>query len=778
VLALAVGIGASLTAGVVAYAGLARPLPFPRGGELVTIVRAFDPTHLEGGVSLLQFEEWRTSLAPIARLIASVTERTTLRSAGEPREIHATYVLGPYFETLDVRPVRGRLLLEHDAAAAVVTKNLAARLAGTAEAAIGRPIVLGTRSYSIVGIAPDALLVLNPDVDVWVPARSVEALDVFAKAQDTATDDRDYAMVARLLPDQTASALYAASWRTLVDQLTRTEKVTKGWHIEVAPLRQTLIGDLGPTFVVIAAAAGLLLLIAAANVAMLLANRSVARQREFAVRLALGAGSGRLVRSTILETALVALAAAIAGWGLALAATAWLSRQTGLALPSVATFHLAWPLAAGAALAMLFVAVACSAVPVLIARGAHLSALMRVGTSTATRGGQRTRATVVTAQFAMMTMLLTGVGLLGRTLVAVGRTDLGIAPSPQLLVLRLPLGESTRPPSSRAALVDEIITRVRALPGVTAAGIGSSLPPHDPAFVMIIRYISSARDDIRKFDTVSITDGYLDALGVRLVGGRLFQPADAASAEPVAVLSEAALRHSGRGLDSIGQALNVSLPSPAGRVKPKILGVIRDVRFSGMTAPPNGGIYVLWRQIPVPIAYLVVRGAGGPAALAPAITQIVRAIDPSMPLAGAHTFDEDMSETLAPWTSRFALLATFGVGAVLLAGIGLFGALAQSVAERQRELAIRAAIGAAPGELRRSVLRRGIALAVVGLAVGLLLSAAAGREISSVLFGVRPHDPLTYAATAGGVLLIGFLGCYVPGRRAADTDPAVLLRAE
>jgi predicted lysophospholipase L1 biosynthesis ABC-type transport system permease subunit len=294
-----------------------------------------------------------------------------------------------------------------------------------------------------------------------------------------------------------------------------------------------------------------------------------------------------------------------------------------------------------------------------------------------------------------------------------------------------------------------------------------------------VRYVSGGRDETTKMDMVSATDGYLDALGARVVRGRLFQASDFESEQPVAVISVTAMRHLGLTDAVVDHDLNMQLPSASGtRVKPRVVGVIADVRYSGLDAPANGGIYVLWRQIPMAQAYLVLRARGQPGALASAVSRIVRAADPSLPLASPRTLDAVIDDVLAPRHARFGLVGVYAVAAILLAVVGLSGALIRSVAERQRELAIRAAIGATPRDLVVTILRHGLLLAAMGAAIGIAVALAAGRAAATVLFGVTPYDPMTYAAALATVLAIAGIASYWPARRAAAANPVVLLRSE
>jgi predicted permease len=483
----------------------------------------------------------------------------------------------------------------------------------------------------------------------------------------------------------------------------------------------------------------------------------------------------------MLETAMLASAGAVLGWWIATVATSALARQTGLGVPRFATVTLSSPVVACVSLAAVLVVLLCGAAPIVGVRQAQLATSLRAGSSTGSRQSRRFRGALVVAQLATAIVLLVGAGLLGRTLLVLTRADLGLSLPHQVLTMAVPVGESASAidRNAQSAVLERVLADARLQPGVESAGLGSNLPPAAAQVMFTVRYVSGGRDETTKMDMVSATDGYLDALGARVVRGRLFQASDFESEQPVAVISVTAMRHLGLTEAVVDHDLNMQLPSASGtRVKPRVVGVIADVRYSGLDASANGGIYVLWRQIPMAQAYLVLRARGEPGALASAVSRIVRAADPSLPLASPRTLDAVIDDVLAPRHARFGLVGVYAVAAILLAVVGLSGALIRSVAERQRELAIRAAIGATPRDLVVAILRHGLLLAAMGAAIGMACALAAGRAAATVLFGVTPYDPMTYAVALATVLAIAGIASYWPARRAASANPVVLLRSE
>jgi predicted permease len=776
ILALALGIGASVTAAAVAYGGLLKPLPFPHSDHLFSLEKFFVPTNLPSGLKLSEFGQWRERLAGVLAVTGYAHEQSTLRGESQPRAVSTAYVVDNWFSVFQARAEFGRLIDGNSPLDdAVVSRAFADRESpGNPAGVLGRTFTIGTRPFRVAGVLPASFSVVS-DAEVWAPARGASALTIIGPA-----DSRYYQMIARLEPGHSAESGRAAASAVLASVETSSQK--NGWRLNMKPLRSALLGDSRPVLLAFLVASALVLLVACANVAMLLVNRAVARSREFAVRIALGASRGRLLTVATLETTILASAGAAGGWAIARGATSFLQRQTGLALPAVATLPSGGAVTIGAVMAAVFVVAACAATPLVVLRRSGLATSLRSITTTSSRGNRRVRGALVVAQLAMTVVLLTGAGLLGRTLLAVSRSEIGIDKPDQVVTMAIPIRESTADPAAAQGLVQRVLDETRRLPGVTAAGVGGALPPTDAGLVFTIRVSNTegSVDSTRAFDMVPATDGYFEALGARLVTGRFFEPADMLSPDPICVMSESALKHLALVTDTaVGRVLNLNTPTAAGpRVKPRIVGVVRDIRYSGLDAAAHGGIYILWRQLPRGSAFLIARTAGDPQALASAVTRIVREADPSVPAGSASTLPAVVDRALAPRSARFSLVGVFAVSAALLGVVGLSGALIRSVVERQRELAIRSAVGATPRRLLADVVRHGAMLTLAGVALGIGASALLARAVSTILYGVTPHDPLTYAATSASVVVIAVAACLVPARRAASADPVILLRSE
>jgi predicted permease len=393
-------------------------------------------------------------------------------------------------------------------------------------------------------------------------------------------------------------------------------------------------------------------------------------------------------------------------------------------------------------------------------------------------GARRLRSVLVVLQMAMAILLLVGAGLLWRTVSGLIRTDLG-NDGDRTLTMRLPLTETTSfDAAASQPFVERLLARVRALPGVDAAGIGSNLPPRSSQLVMTINVtITETSGDMRALDLTSVTPGYLEALGARRVRGRLFEARDLTAAEPVAILSESAAQQVAVLGDPLDRELRYPLPSAGGpRVRPRVVGVVSDIRFSGLEADPRGNVYILRPQLPTGVAFLVVRAAGSTDALRSAIVRLVRDLDPALPVAAPLTLAEEVSQSVIDRRLRVVLVGAFAFVAAVLAFSGLVGALIRAVGERRREIAIRSALGAAPRQAAALILRDALVLASAGVLLGVGGALAAGRWMQSFLYGVSAFDAATIASVGAGALLLALAVASIPAGRAAAIDPVIALK--
>ena len=767
---LALGLGVNTAVLAVAYGVLWRPLPYPDADRLVTVAQVYGEEGYESGVRLDRIDEWNHRLGTM-RVVGYIVRERVVRGAGPTRVMEIASVTGEFFEVLGATAAQGVApRFARGDGRAVISASLARTLeGGSGGSALGRALTVGDRSYDVAAVMPGGFGFPSADVDVWL-----------SEPPGAPMGSGSYRLVGRLRDGVTVSQAR--------DDATRVARETRDarpdvWSVAVRPVDETLRGELRPVLRVSIAAALLVLVVACANAATLLVGRSVLRGREFAIRIALGSGLARLVRAALVE------GLAMAGGGLLLGlAAAWAGLRLFAAmaagvLPRGDAVALDLPVVlVGLVLTLLAGAICGGASVAGAVRGDGVS--LRGGTAaTGSRATRRLRAGLVAGQIALSIVLLTGAGLLVRTVDRLLDEDAGFEPR-QALTARLMLADTQFiEGDGETAFVDTLLERVRGLPGVQAAGVGSLLPPDDAGMSVLFVYNErdesgwSSREITLSFGAV--TSGYFAALGARLRAGRRFDRADDLAEVSPVMLSGTAARFVYPNEDAVGRPMpyGVDRLGIADGESP-VIAVVDDMKHEGLAAPRAGAAYVPWPRVPTGVSHLVVRTTGDPLALALAIRDLIRTLNPSLPVPEVRTLEDHVARSIADRRLRVLPAAGFAALALAVAMVGLFGALARAVAERRHELAIRAAVGASPVRLVRLVLRSALAVTGAGLAAGLPAAAAAGRGLASLLYGVGPHDPATFAAAAAAVVLAALAATIAPARRAACLDPMAVLRAD
>jgi predicted permease len=383
---------------------------------------------------------------------------------------------------------------------------------------------------------------------------------------------------------------------------------------------------------------------------------------------------------------------------------------------------------------------------------------------------------LVAAQIAMTVVLLVCAGLLTRTVARILAEESGFEQQ-HALVTRLMLSETVRfNVTDRAQFVDRLLQQVHSLPGVVSAGVGSDLPPRGTQLRMTINVVRDDRSDVFALNFSAITPGYLEAIGAKLLGGRLFDDRDPGAALPTVVISRSAGRRLFGEQDPVGKEWPVAMPTPNGRIRPRVVGVVSDVKYGGLDQETIPSVFATWERIAPSAAYLVVRTHADPGTLAAAVRQTIQQLDPTLPVFSPESLDEVVAGSLAERRLRLRLAATFAALALLLASVAVWGAVAQGVTERRRELAVRMALGSTDSGAVRLIVRDGIVLIAWGLAAGLVAAALAAHSLRYMLQGVAPLDPATFAAATLTAAVLSMVACYAPARRAAAISPSELLR--
>ena len=522
----------------------------------------------------------------------------------------------------------------------------------------------------------------------------------------------------------------------------------------------------------------LVLLIACANVSGLLVGRASAREREFAVRRALGAGVGEMLRTSLAESFAVAVVGWVLGLWIALLVIRIFESLAAGAVPNLQNVKLDLPVLLSSLVLAVLVAMVSGGAPALRAIRVDPNTALKSTSERIGRGRTALRSALVVSQIALTVILLVSAGLLMRTVSRLLSEERGFNTA-NALAMRLRLTQTVRfEVNERAPFIDRLVSEVRALPGVTASGVGSDLPPNGTQLEMTIRIVNEKGEErMFRLSPSAVTPGYLEALGVTLKSGRLFEERDRGAAKPPIVITDAAARMIFPGLDPVGRDWPAPLLGPAGkRVTPAVIGVVRDIKHQGLHSDATAVMFVPWERLAPSNAHLVVRTSASPDSLRPALRRIVQQLDPALPLFPAQTLDEVVAGTLAPRRLRLQLAAAFAALALALAVVALWGAMAQNVLDRRRELAVRLALGSTSAGAVGLLLRGGLALIALGIVLGAAGGAVTARLLQHLLHGVSPSDPIAFVSGAAIAGLISAAACYVPARRAASISPTELLR--
>ena len=775
VLATALGIGANTAIFTVVKQVLLQPLPFHDPSRIVDINE-----YAHGAVSAVSppnFMDWRGQNRSLAALGAYTSEVLTLSGTAEPARISAGYVDDRVFDVLGVGPIAGRAFNKQDVVpggrkVVILGYDLWLRVYGGDREVVSRVVTIEGELYEIVGVMPRGFDF--PDAsEVWVPLRF--------NASDLRENQRGahyVAAVGRLRPGVTA-AQASEDLNGIEQRIARQfpDKVG-GYSVAAVPLLDSMVQGVQRPLLVLFGAVALVLLIACVNVSNLLLARATTRTGEIAVRAALGAGRGRLVRQLLAESIVLSLAGGTAGllvatWGvraLMLVAPADLPRATTVEIDAtILAFSILLSIAAG---------VMFGTVPALIASRPNLAIFLRdVRRDGGSRGGRRRlRELLVSAQVALALVLLAGAGLAIRSFQRLTHVDPGFR-ADDVLTARIALPDATYPTEeSQARFFADYTDAVRRLPGVLQAGAVSIAPVTRAGFggTFTIAGRPEGADEGRA-QVRSLTPGYFEALSIPLRAGRFFDARDAREGPRVAIISESAARQFWPGENPIGRQLRLHVNEPS-RQPREIVGVVADVRTRGMELMPVAVIYVPHTQYGPESMTLTVRTAALPMSVLPALKTTLRTLAPGVALGQARTMEDLVAASVAQPRFRTLLLAIFAAVSLLLASVGLYGVVAFSVSQRKTELGLRIALGAEPGEVMRLVLRQGMWPVAVGIVAGLGGAALLARVMKSLLFGVDPGDPATFAAVAIVLTVVALAACYLPARRATIVDPAITLR--
>lgn len=779
VLTLAVGIGACTVIFAAANRMLLRPLAYPDSGQLVVIRELRPPNASDFSVSAGDYFEWKKQSSVFENLAVASSAGYNLSGAGEPSRVDAQRVTANYFATLRVQPLLGRDFRPEDeepgqANVVILSHGYWLRQFAGRPEAVNQTIQLDGQAFTVIGVMPENFRELqNYPVQIWTPAAFTAA----------AAQNRGFrfinAVVGRLkpgrTPEQARSELAVIAGR-LAQQFPETNE---GWGVRVLPLRDYAVQYVRPLTLGLLGAVGFLLLIGCANVANLLLAKGTTRQRELAIRGAVGASRGRVVRQLLVESLVLAacgggLGLLLSFWGVHLAfASSDLGPFDRIAVDGwVAGFACALTVATSVIFGVLPAWRASRASPIDAMKGVHAGA---------GPGGRDRRllGLLVVAEIALALVLLAGAGLMMREFVRILRAGPGFEQrGADVMELSL-TGENYAGAAQKNAFVSQVLERIAGLPGVTAAGVTDVLPLSGngsvPGFSIPGRPPASARERPSAF-AYRVSPDYFPAMGITLRQGRLSAESDGSGA-PVALINDVLAGRFFPGENPVGRRIEIDGASR------EIIGVVAAVKHYNLAEAAQPQIYTPLAERPAARLYFVARF--GPAAgetLPAGLRAAVQAVNPNQPVTRVGPLEDYGAARMTGQRLALTLFATFSVAALLLAGIGIYGVMAYAVAQRTGEIGVRMALGAEPADVLRLVAAQGGRLIGLGLVAGLAGTFALLRLIQSVLHslfeGARTDDPLVFAGVAAVLGLVGFAACLLPARRAAKIDPVVALRAD
>jgi predicted permease len=774
---LALGIGANCAMFSLIDAVLLRPLPFPDAQRIVVLWERQPHQDRHNPVSPVNYLDWRERTRSFEAMAAAFSIPMNLSGIGEPRAVDGAMVGAEFFRVLGISPLLGRTFnasedVPNGPNVAVLSYSLWRGQFGGDRAILGRTIRLHDRACTVLGVMPEGFDLPFMHADIWVPAGIARGMQ-----SDTG---RYLTIIARLKPgvplQQARDDLAGVARQTSRER----PQFNRDWSATVTPLYEQTVGTVRTALLTLFAAVTLVLLIAAANVANLLFMRGTQRQHEIAIRTALGASRGRIVSQLLVESVLLAILGGAVGGVLAYVGL----HAIGASLPSLdlpRASHIglnAYVLGFSLLLCVATTLIFGLTPAVTSSRTDPNDALKQGGQRSLGQGSGRARGLLVVFEVAVSLVLLVGAGLLVQSFLRLTSVDRGFRID-RILTLRMFLSPGRYDQDSRRAqYVENVLDRVRAVPGVEAASSAHFLP-------MTGMFSGSCftRADRPKpapgfapgANFLIISPGYFSVMGIPVLSGRDFDAHDTFGRNPVIVINEAFARQLFPNEDPIGKRLDVCWNPPGSGT---IVGIVANARHADLSQKPAPTIFLDHMQAPMYFANLVVRTAVAPAAMAKSVERAIHSVDPNQAIYKVESMEEVLADSVARPRVESSLLTLFAGLALALAGAGLYGVLAYSVSQRTREIGVRVALGAEPAQLIREVIRDALRLVLPGIGVGLIGSFAITRLLRSLLYEITPDDPWTFAAVSAALIIVAMLAAYVPARRAATVDPITALRYE
>jgi putative ABC transport system permease protein len=786
VLTLALGIGANSAIFSAVDAVMLQPLPYKTPGQLLFLTGLVRQSGISGAslsfTKLTQIQEQSHTLENSAAFYGTTLSLVTER---EPEAVSGNRVSRSFFSVLGISAIRGRDFLPGEEArgaadVAIISDGFWHSHFAGEKGALGRTMSIDGRQVTVVGILPASFRfpLQFPEPNIWMPGVSDPS---FLRLEQVRTGAGYLNVIARLRPGESLASAKAeldtidARYRSQFAGFVDAEK----FGISTVPLEESLVGPLRPGFAVLLAAVGFILLIACANVANLLLARATSREREMALRKAMGASGGRLVRQLLSESLLLSLFGGILGVALAAAALPVLRAFSPGSVPRLAETRLDVAVILFSVLLSVITGILFGLVPALQATAGNLHETLKEGTRGSSEGGHRgkLRGVLVVAEMAVALILMTGAGLLMQSFSRLMKVNPGFSSDHLMTFLvNLPPARYVQP-EVQTQFYRQLFERVKSVPGVESAGFTSYLPLSGAIRFVYFCPEGMACQGVGKDPLIAVrqvSTGYFDTVRTPLLRGRVFTERDTTSTPPVAVVNQTVADRYWPSQNPIGK----HIANSRDMIQREVVGLVADVKFNALNVASSEEMYLPLEQVPWPTTTLIVRSPGNPEALMSAVRTKFAEIDPTLPVSSIATMESVVATSVAQPRILSEFVGVFAGFALLLAAIGIYGVMAYSVAARTQEMGIRMSLGAEPRDILKLVVKQGMRLALIGVAIGLAASLALTRLISTLLFGVSASDPLAFTLAAAVLVATALVACYLPARRATRVDPLVVLRYE
>jgi putative ABC transport system permease protein len=774
---VALGIGANTAIFSVINTILLRPLPFRDPDRIVFVWSLLGED--QSTVSLPDINDWKSQSQSLEATAAYTYNIYNIVDSHDPEQMRGAQVSGDFFRVLGVDAMLGRTFTSEDERIRLVILSypLWQKRYGSDAGIVGKSIGMNNESYTVLGVMPKGFEFPSAEIPLWTTFATIHPEQSLVENRKA----RNFRVIARLKsgrgPDETQSEMTTIA-RRLEQQYPDSNS---GVGAKVISVHDQLVGEIRPTLLILLGMVGLVLLIACANVANLFLVRSIVREREMAIRSALGASRGRVVRQLLTESLIISLGGGLIGLLLALLGVKLLIGFGLERLPRLDGVHVDLRLLLFTLVIALITGVIFGLAPVLQTWRVNLSDVLKEGGRSAMAGvrGRRAQNILVVVEIALTTVLLVGAGLAGRRLVTLLQTNPGIR-TENLLTFQLSLPAAKyKEDWQRLNLFREVSNRALNAAGVQAVALGQSRPPdflQSNLDFLIKSQPPQGPGQAPRAAYMPVSANYFATLGVPLLKGRLFTENDKEKTPGVAIINDSAARRFFPNQDPLGQQIKLGSNPDSDEPWSTVVGIVGDVKYRGLDADAGPTLYYSYPQSPPQGMYVFVRTTSAPESVLPAIRGEIRAVDPELPLSRIKTMSQLLDDAVSQPRFLTVLIGIFAGVALFLAAIGIYGVIAYSVAQRTQEIGLRMALGANPRNVLTLVVGHGFKLAIAGILIGLLAAFALTRVITTFLFGVEAMDPLTYVFTALILLGVAIAASYLPARRATKVDPLTAVR--